>query len=317
MPLDRPALTLGADPRSVQQARRWVASVCEELGRQDLLECAELGVSELVTNALLHAGDPISVRVRGTAEHPRVEVSDGSHQPPVLPLSDEPELDDLISTFGRGLKIVAQCSTSWGAAIEPEGKVVWFEPAESPHLDGFPEGALFDLAELGLPPSDELGHELMPVVFEGIPVDTVLALRRHYHDLRREVRLLSLAHEDDYPLAKHLTDVFTSFETAYPADVTEQVLRASAAGLPLVDLAVKVDPARVDVFDRMLTLLDLADEFCRTERLLSLARSEEQVEFQRWFLGEFVRQAAGEGASRWSPAPQADVPAPRSAKIVS
>ena len=317
MPLDRPALTLGADPRSVQQARRWVASVCEELGREDLLECAELGVSELVTNALLHAGDPISVRVRGTAEHPRVEVSDGSHQPPVLTLTDEPELDDLISTFGRGLKIVAQCSTSWGAAIEPEGKVVWFEPAEAPHMDGFPEGALFDLAELGLPLSDNAAHEFVPVTFESIPVDTILALRRHYHDLRREVRLLSLAHEDDYPLAKHLTDVFTSFEQAYPAEVTERVLAASAAGAAMVDLDVRVDPARIEVLDRMLTLLDLADESCRTERLLSLARSEEQVEFQRWFLGEFARQAVGESPSAWSAAPRADVPAPRSAKIVS
>ena len=48
-------------------------------------ECAELGVSELVTNALLHGEPPIPVRVRGTAEHPRIEVRDSSVEAPILP----------------------------------------------------------------------------------------------------------------------------------------------------------------------------------------------------------------------------------------
>ena len=70
----------------------------------------------------------------------------------------------------------------------------------------------------------------------------------------------------------------------------------------------------------MLTLLDLADEFCRGQRLLALARTPEQAEFQRWFLGEFVRQARGEEPGRDGPL---DDPGPdarrakRSAKIVS
>ena len=48
---------------------------------------------------------------------------------------------------------------------------------------------------------------------------------------------------------------------------------------------------------RFLELLDLADAFCREERLLSLARTPEQRRFQRWFLGEFVRQEQGEAAA--------------------
>jgi hypothetical protein len=50
---------------------------------------------------------------------------------------------------------------------------------------------------------------------------------------------------------------------------------------------------------RFLELLDLADAFCRDQRLLSLARSSEQREFQRWFLGEFVRQQAGHPPLAW------------------
>src|SRR6478752_4254635 len=83
VPLNRPALSLGSGPRGVQNARRWVVDVCTDIGREDLAECAELGVSELVTNALLHADAPYDVRVRGTREHPRVEVRDGSQEPPV------------------------------------------------------------------------------------------------------------------------------------------------------------------------------------------------------------------------------------------
>ena len=71
MPLNRPALSLGSGPRGVQDTRRWVSATFADIGRTDLAECAELGVSELVTNALLHAVPPIYVAVRGTREHPR------------------------------------------------------------------------------------------------------------------------------------------------------------------------------------------------------------------------------------------------------
>ena len=80
MPLNRPALSLGAGPRGVQDARRWVVGTFRDIGRDDLVECAEMAVSEVVTNALLHGAPPIQVRVRGTREHPRVEVSDGSQE---------------------------------------------------------------------------------------------------------------------------------------------------------------------------------------------------------------------------------------------
>lgn len=318
MPLSRPELTLGADARAAAEARRWVSAVCADLGRADLVECAELGVSELVTNALLHAGAPITVRVRGTVEHPRVEVADSSHEPPVL--TDDPmdEVDELMMTFGRGLRIVARCSDSWGAAIEPEGKVVWFEPATAAHHDAGPEGSIFDLSDV-LQGADADSDHVSPVVIAGVPVAPLLTLRRHYQELRREVRLLSLAHEDEYPLAKTLTDVFVSFDRAYPVAVTHQVAQAVSDGSPTVDLDVRLDPTRVATFEQMVTLLDLADEFCRGQRLLALARSPEQAEFQRWFLGEFVRQARGQESQPWAgpsliPAPASEK---RSAKIVS
>jgi hypothetical protein len=55
------------------------------------------------------------------------------------------------------------------------------------------------------------------------------------------------------------------------------------------------------VIEQMLELLDLADEFCRAKRLLALARTPAQREFQQWYFGEFVRQARGEAPTEWPP----------------
>ena len=64
MPLSS-ELTLASSPRAAADARRWVSDICRRLERDDLVECAELGVSELVANAVLHASAPFKVRVRG------------------------------------------------------------------------------------------------------------------------------------------------------------------------------------------------------------------------------------------------------------
>ena len=78
MPLNRPAEPLAPGPRGAVQARRWVVGVCGEIGRPDLTENAELALSEVVTNAILHGRPPMTVRLRGTVDHPRVEVRDQS-----------------------------------------------------------------------------------------------------------------------------------------------------------------------------------------------------------------------------------------------
>ena len=59
-------------------------------------------------------------------------------------------------------------------------------------------------------------------------------------------------------------------------------------------------PAATQTLVPFIELLDLADEFCREERLLSLARTPEQRRFQRWLLGEFVRQGDGEDPIAWT-----------------
>ncbi len=311
MPLNRPALPLGSGPDGVQVARRWVADTCHDIGRPDLVECAEMGVTELVTNALLHGEPPIHVGMRGTKEHPRVEVHDRSTEPPVLPGSetlldfDLDGDDDVLLTFGRGLDIVARCATAWGADIEADGKILWFVPAAEPSESGGPAGVIS-----GEPPAEgrhsRTSVRPVHVDVKGVPLRSFLAFQRHFQELHREVRLLALAHESDYPLAKRISDVFGTLDRDLREGIEADQLEAAVeSGKASTDLQIEVSEATSASIGQFLDLLDMADEFCRQERLLALARTPEQRKFQRWFLGEFVRQQQGESPMAWPEARRA------------
>lgn len=308
MPLNRPALSLGSGPRGVQDARRWVAASCTGIGRGDLAECAQLGVSELVTNALLHGATPILVRLRGTNEHPRVEVRDSSPERPVLPSMTEPvDEEDLLLTFGRGLNIVARAADAWGAEIEEDGKIVWFTPAtdfaEGDGIQGQITGVTLEERQ-----TREESSNLLELEIRNVPIKAHVALQRHYRELRREVRLLALAHEDHYPLAKDLSDLFGSMEQPLLDDMgRDQIEAALKSGSTTTDLHVVIDRSLAQSLDRFIDLLDLADAFCREERLLSLARTAEQHRFQTWFLGEFVRQSNGKAPTPWVPSARSNL----------
>jgi len=299
VPLNRPALSLGSGPSGVHDARRWVVDTCVDIGRAELSECAELGVSELVTNAILHGEPPLSVRVRGTREHPRVEVRDGSTHPPILPSQVLQSDNQELLTFGRGLRIVARSSDAWGAEIEEDGKVVWFNPAT-----GFTDGegipgvitGTTGPRELKVPTKDRVRVEVLSV-----PLKLYIGFQHHFRELRREVRLLALAHETEYPLAKSLSDLFGSLERELRDGLgVDQIQTALSGGLESTDLVLELPRSTAQTLSRFVELLDLADEFCRQQRLLSLARTAEQRQFQNWFLREFVRQSGGEQPLRWT-----------------
>ena len=295
MPLNRPALSLGPGARGVQDARRWVVRTCLDIGRPDLVECAELAVSELVTNALLHGAPPIEVRVRGTSEHPRVEVRDASTEPPRPP--PEAADDDLLLTFGRGLSIVGRAAKAWGTDIERDGKVVWFTPARE-----FAQVPVTPQLVTGDDAASRGGRaaDLVEVELRNVPITDYLDFQRHHRELRREVRLLALTHQEDYALAKSLYDVFGALDQPLRDGLAvEQVEAARSAGHHHANLHVVIDREAAHNVGRLTEVLDLADAFCREERLLSVARSDAQRRFQTWFLGELVRQAAGEPPMPW------------------
>ncbi|HTW21528.1 MAG TPA: ATP-binding protein [Mycobacteriales bacterium] len=115
-------------PASVGRARRFVLDELRTMGIADPNAAAELVVSELVTNAVMHAGTPITVRVERWGAGARVEVADGSHSMPGL------RAVSVASSSGRGLTLVEHFATAWGADRTDDGKVVWFlvgDPAKA------------------------------------------------------------------------------------------------------------------------------------------------------------------------------------------
>ena len=300
MPLNRPAQNLAPGPRGALQARRWVAEVVEEIGRSELRDNAELAMSEVVTNAILHGRAPVSVRLRGTRDHPRVEVRDGSTEPPTI-ASGEGAVDllDDLPTFGRGLSIVASASEAWGAEKDGDGKLVWFEPAVIPRPSPT-AGVLLGWDDDPDEPSYD-GVHVVTIHLLHMPPDALQGTLAHGAELRRELRLLALAHQDTYPVASDLSTFFSEMSRDFRGQLGgDALLGALRSGRPYLDLEVKSGADTAKRFDRLIELLDLADAFCRNERLLTLARTDAQVVFQTWLFGQFVRQANGEEPLPWS-----------------
>ena len=294
-------LLLDREPASVRHARRWVVEILEELGREDLVDSAALGVSELVTNAILHAEPPISVLFGGTAQHPRVEVHDASTRPPTVNAAMS-EDEQLLATIGRGLGIVAFYSTTWGAEVSPEGKMVWFEPVDEPDPESSPEGSLFDLSEVAagaevVPPPAE---DMLRVRLLGMPAQLFADFRRWYAEMRRELRILGLAHAAEYPIAGELTALTAQVDAERAQARGIDVLDAAiAAGADRVDLDYGVPPSAPATMAHFGDLLDRVDDFCREHRLLTVPAHPEVVALRRWYVGQFVRQAAGEPPTPW------------------
>jgi anti-sigma regulatory factor (Ser/Thr protein kinase) len=300
VPLNRPAEILAPGPRGALQARRWVVEVCDEIGRSELRDNAELAMSEVVTNAILHGGAPITVRLRGTKDHPRVEVRDSSPEPPTLASGEGASdlLDDL-PTFGRGLAIVASSSEAWGAERDGQGKLVWFVPAVAAPAVPPPAVLLGWDDEMDEPSYD--GDDVLTIQLQHVPPDALQSTLAHGAELRRELRLLAVAHQNTYPVAADLSNFFSAlardFRGQLGGDALHEGLRR---GRSHVDLEVKAGAGTARRFDRLIELLELADAFCRNERLLTLARTDDQVIFETWLFGEFVRQAHGEAPRAWS-----------------
>ena len=118
---------------SVADARRFTLGA---LAGQpaELQDAVVLMVSELTTNALVHALSAFEVTIRQEGGIVRVEVSDaGGGEPELLsPGSTEPH--------GRGLRIVDRLADAWGAIDSPSGgKSIWF--TLGPPADAVTQGA--------------------------------------------------------------------------------------------------------------------------------------------------------------------------------
>jgi anti-sigma regulatory factor (Ser/Thr protein kinase) len=116
-------LALPAHPSSCRQARRALAAYGAERGLETgLLDAGVLALSELVTNAVLHAETPFMVWAESDNGHLTLAVLDGNSAPPSLLPLDEGEREG-----GRGVAIINELGATWGMVRTSLGKVVWVD----------------------------------------------------------------------------------------------------------------------------------------------------------------------------------------------
>src|SRR3712207_2304987 len=104
---------LPAEPTSAASARRFAREALREGREEPLTAVVTLLVSELVTNAVLHAGSQMEVGLAGQRARVRVEVAD---DPPVFPTIRHYGAD---AATGRGLGLVQELTDQWGVDRRP------------------------------------------------------------------------------------------------------------------------------------------------------------------------------------------------------
>jgi anti-sigma regulatory factor (Ser/Thr protein kinase) len=115
------SLELPADHTAAARARHFVGDTLRGWGCDHAVADAELLVSELVTNAVLHARSPARLKVERDPVSLRVSVCDSSTAPPRV-RDYGPS-----AVTGRGMLLVDRIAQRWGVDLDGNGKCVWFE----------------------------------------------------------------------------------------------------------------------------------------------------------------------------------------------
>jgi hypothetical protein len=104
------------------RARRLTVGALRRWGHNDeLIDDAALVLSELASNAVIHAGSPFSIVVRSQGPTLRVAVED------VRPLAGAQPDGGLVVLPEHGLAVIEALAARWGSDGTPHGKVVWAE----------------------------------------------------------------------------------------------------------------------------------------------------------------------------------------------
>jgi anti-sigma regulatory factor (Ser/Thr protein kinase) len=292
--------SLPPHPSSIGAARRFVRTALVTAGRTELLDDAELAVSEIVTNAVVHAGTRIQVEVILGPVLLRVEVQDSSpHQPRARRYA-------ATASTGRGLGLLNEVAADWGVRPTEGGKAVWFELA--PSLLRRPGNGV-PAAEASPSSGPATGAESNRVVLLGAPALLYDAWRQHAEALLREHLLATLDDgdpEDAIRVHAEASDALALLDEAIPvAPPTDSPAAALAAA---VSPAASPPPIHLLVPDgsrRNFITLDrtLEDALARADAgtFLTPAVQPELRELRRWLCDQVISQCLGADPAPWNP----------------
>lgn len=291
-------------------ARRWLADALVGWSEEGI-DAAQLVVSELVTNAVLHGRGPLHLAMGRDEDGAVLEVADHS---PMLPAINLYGAD---ATTGRGLLVVDGIARGWGVRRFSNGKGVWAAIDDAPiaappvrdvapdadHARGCVGPSWDPAPALVTPgvPDPHSGGATIAVQILGLPLAAYQAARAQNDSLIREFRwLLERGESADVParLLALAGDLARRLAGATD-DLRTQVNAAIARGDERVDLEVRVPRADWEALLRFSRQLDEADEFCAGGDLLTLAASPGVRRFRNWYTNEVMAQVNGARATPW------------------
>jgi len=271
-----------------------------------IIDNAALVASELVTNAVLHAGTRFGFSASRLGSGLRIEVSDSDDR---LPPTGVARPEDLLATrsmTGRGLALVAATADRWGYESLPSGKVVWaevgtgrrrVEPASPPAFPPAPEPPRIAASAVaaGVKEVTVASGSGRPVHLIGVPVSLLVESARHLTDLHREMRVIGLDQsgpKELVDLARSTTEIEAGIGHLREAGLSEAE-KAMAEGAQVVDVDLLVPDDTAKHLDRLGRLLNRARTRLARNHLLTLPASSDVVAFRLWWREEVLAQLAG------------------------
>ena len=274
------ARSLPPDPRSAGEARRAVVAFLSECGADpELVDRAVAIVTELVTNAVLHAATPAGLMVRWDGRGVVVEVTDGSAVRPVP--AAERSADGVT---GRGLALVDSLGDAWGTVTSRHGKTVWA-------LVGGGEGPP-DRPEAAAAPG------AATVVLRDVPLDIYRRLIGHEQAMMRELELLAIGSASGPVDASKGSDVSSALRDLLHrarggfVAVMEPFRHAldGAVDGGVVDLELHLAPSMPAAVTRYADLLARAEEALVDNLFMTTPLDDEAIRLRQWIVDEVSQQ---------------------------
>ncbi len=274
------SVALPHDLRASRQARELVQRALERWGLESLRNDAELCVSEMVTNAFLHAGTSCVCVVRRAGDDVLLEVTDPEPATAgvVLERRSEhrragPDAEEELAVVGRGLAIVEAVAADWGVEHDASTKTVWARLAH---------------------PTTPTADTLVTVRLLSVPVGLALANGSFCEELLREAQLSLYGPRAVPPpeLARRFVDAMHSTAPTRLAGRVE-ALAAREAGLTHYTVRVSVGPESLALLRALNTVLEEMNRYCAEGLLLLPAAQDDLRRFRSWIEEEIGRQLAG------------------------
>ena len=278
-------LPLDAVPEAVPAARALLRHAVPGTGFAARVDDAELALSELVTNAVLHGREPLQVSLVQSEDALRVEVCDAN------PVSPSFSMLDPTAVTGRGLMLISAVSDRWGVEPAHDGKVVWFElragtdPQTELDIDAL-------LASWGDELAEDPALEDVRVVLTGLDVGLTARAEAHVEALLRELTLLAVSGTASARHVRAATGVLAAATAMDPvrADLRHQLSVAVAHGDERVDVFLTIRREDAELVRNFSHAVDEADRLSRTSRLLLAPAPVDLSDARRAYLRRILAQ---------------------------